>query len=98
MAPLAVLANLTFLNLGFIVGSIAKTVQAASGLGNAVAMPMMFLSGVFFPTENLPTILARVVAYLSLSPMLEAMRGVLWTRTRCTSTRRSSRFWPRGWW
>ncbi len=77
VVPLVVLANLTFLNLGFIVGSIAKTVNAASGLGNAVAMPMMFLSGVFFPTDNLPTILARTVAYLPLSPMLEAMRGVL---------------------
>jgi ABC-2 type transport system permease protein len=77
VVPLVILANLTFLNLGFIVGSIAKTVNAASGLGNAVAMPMMFLSGVFFPTDSLPTIMARVVAYLPLSPMLEAMRGVL---------------------
>jgi ABC-type polysaccharide/polyol phosphate export permease len=72
-----VLANLTFLNLGFIVGSLAKTVNAANGLANAVAMPMMFLSGVFFPTDTLPAILAAVVKYLPLSPMLEAMRGVL---------------------
>ena len=77
VVPLVVLANLTFLNIGFIVGSVAKTVSAASGLGNAVALPMMFLSGVFFPTESLPTVLATVVGYLPLTPMLEAMRGVL---------------------
>ena len=50
--PLVILANLTFLNLGFIVGSLSKSVQAASGLGNLLTMPMMFFSGVFFPLEE----------------------------------------------
>ena len=68
--PLVVLANLTFLNLGFIVGSYSRSVSAASGLGNAVAMPMMFLSGAFFPTEGLPTILREAVQYLPLTPLL----------------------------
>ena len=73
---LVVLANLSFLNIGFIVGAFSKSVGAASGLGNAVTLPMMFFSGVFFPTENLPTVLATVVEYLPLAPMLDAMRGV----------------------
>ena len=50
--------------------------RAADGLANAVAMPMMFLSGTFFPTETLPGVLANVVKYLPLSPLLVAMRGV----------------------
>lgn len=75
--PLVVLANLTFLNLGFIVGSYSKTVEAASGLGNAVALPMMFLSGAFFPTDTLPPVLQEVVKYLPLTPLLEALRGVM---------------------
>ncbi|MBI4299511.1 MAG: ABC transporter permease [Chloroflexi bacterium] len=73
---LVLLGNVIFLNLGFIVGSIAKNVNAANGLGNAVSMPMMFLSGVFFPKEGLPRILAIIVQYLPLSPMLDAIRGV----------------------
>ena len=77
--PLVVLANLTFLNLGFIVGSLSKSVQAASGLGNLLTMPLMFLSGVFFPTDNLPSIMALAVKYLPLTPLLEALRGVLLT-------------------
>lgn len=75
--PLVVLANLTFLNLGFIVGSLSRTVDAANGLGNAIAMPMMFLSGVFFPTDGLPAILRDVVPYLPLTPLLDALRGVM---------------------
>ncbi len=73
---LVVMGNTVFLSIGFIVGSIAKNAAAASGLGNAVAMPMMFLSGVFFPTDDLPGFLPTVVSYLPLAPMLEAMRGV----------------------
>ena len=75
--PLVVLANLTFLNLGFIVGSLSKSVQAASGLGNLLTMPMMFFSGVFFPTDSLPSIMAYAVKYLPLTLLLEALRGVL---------------------
>ena len=36
--------NLIFLNLGFIVGSFSRTVSAASGLGNAVVLPLLVLS------------------------------------------------------
>ncbi|MBI4297568.1 MAG: ABC transporter permease [Chloroflexi bacterium] len=76
IALLVLLGNLAFLNLGFLVGAIAKTVNAANGLGNAVTVPMMFFSGVFFPTEELPKVLAVAVRYLPLSPMLKALRGV----------------------
>ena len=75
--PLVILANLTFLNLGFIVGSLSKSVQAASGLGNFLTMPMMFFSGVFFPADSLPSVLSNAVKYLPLTPLLEALRGVL---------------------
>lgn len=73
---LVLLANIVFLNLGFIVGSVAKNVNAASGLSNAVTIPMMFLSGVFFPKDNLPPFLAKAVEFLPLSPLLDALRGV----------------------
>lgn len=77
MVLLVVLANLTFLNLGFIVGSLSRTVEAANGLSNVISMPMMFFSGVFFPTDNLPTVMREIVRFLPLTPMLEALRGVL---------------------
>lgn len=77
IALLVVMGNIVFLNLGFVVGAFSKTVAAASGLGNAIALPLMFLSGVFFPTENLPAVLRVIVEYLPLAPMLDMVRGVV---------------------
>ena len=77
IALLVVLANIVFLNLGFVVGAFSKTVAAASGLGNAVGLPLMFMSGVFFPIENLPTVLRIIVEYLPLAPVLEIVRGII---------------------
>ena len=77
IALLVVLGNLVFLSLGFVVGAYSKTVAAASGLGNAVGLPLMFMSGVFFPIENLPTVLRLIVEYLPLAPILEIVRGII---------------------
>ena len=76
LCVLILMGNLVFLNLGFIVGAFSKTVAAASGLGNAISLPLMFLSGVFFPTDSLPTVLLFVIEYLPLAPLLEMFRGV----------------------
>ena len=77
IALLVVLGNIVFLNIGFVVGAFSKTVSAASGLGNAVGLPLMFMSGVFFPMENLPTVLRIIVEYLPLAPIVEMVRGVV---------------------
>lgn len=73
---LATLANLIFLNIGFAIAGKAKTSDAATGIAQAVALPMMFLSGVFFPIETLPTVLQGAVKLLPLTPLIEAMRKV----------------------
>jgi ABC-2 type transport system permease protein len=76
MAILVILGNTIFICIGFVVGAFTRTVPAASGLGNAVVLPLVFLSGTFFPAEDLPGALAQFVKILPLTPMLEAMRGV----------------------
>ncbi len=76
MALILIFANLVFLNLGFVVAAYSRTVQAASGLGNAVVLPIVFFSGVFFPTDALPTVLKYLVDALPLAPVLSAIRGV----------------------
>ena len=73
---LATLANLVFLNIGFAVAGRAANPDAAQGIAQAVALPMMFLLGVFFPTENLPDIMQAIVRWLPLTPLLEALRKV----------------------
>ncbi len=70
------LADLVFLNIGFAIGGWSRSPAAASGLGNVIAMPMMFFSGTFFPTSSLPAFLPDLVKVLPLTPTLEAMRAV----------------------
>jgi ABC-2 type transport system permease protein len=71
---LVTFANLIFLNLGFAAAGRAKNPDAAQGIANAIALPMMFLSGTFFPTDTLPVVVQWIVKFLPLTPLLEAMR------------------------
>jgi ABC-2 type transport system permease protein len=82
---IAALGSLVFLNIGFIVSAWSRTPAAASGMGNAIALPMMFFAGTFFSTAALPSVLPFLAEALPLTPMLVAMREVanagqpLWT-------------------
>ncbi|MGH2545402.1 MAG: ABC transporter permease [Actinomycetota bacterium] len=73
---LATVANLIFLNIGFAIAGRVANPDAAQGVASAVALPMMFLSGVFFPTDTLPNILQSVVRFLPLTPLIDALRTV----------------------
>ena len=73
---LVMLGSIIFLNIGFILSAWANTPSAASGMGNAVALPMMFLAGTFFSTASLPWLLPYLSEVLPLTPMLFAMRAV----------------------
>lgn len=81
--PLAVvylvLGAVTFLAFGFLVASLAKTAQSGMAIANLVNMPVMFLSGLFFPVGSLPLAL-RVLLYLNpLSYLAEGLRFSLGT-------------------
>jgi ABC-2 type transport system permease protein len=77
-ATLAVVAlgSLVFLNIGFIISAWTNTPAAASGMGNAVALPLVFFGGAFFSTASLPWVLPQVAQVLPLTPMLSAMYQV----------------------
>ena len=70
------LGSIVFLNIGFILSAWAKSPAAASGMGNAVSLPMMFFAGTFFSTAALPWVLPQVSLVLPLTPMLAALREV----------------------
>ena len=74
--PIALLGTIVFLNIGFILSAWARSPAAASGMGNAVALPMMFFAGTFFSTATLPWVLPQAAKFLPLTPMLEALRDV----------------------
>jgi ABC-2 type transport system permease protein len=55
-----------FCAVGMVLGGIIKDVEAANGAGNAIAFPMMFLSGAFWPIEQMPDYLQSVAKVLPL--------------------------------
>lgn len=68
--------SFVFLNLGFIAAAITNSSNAATGLANAVAVPMMFLSGVFFLRDGLPDTVRVVADNLPLSPVIDSLRDI----------------------
>lgn len=78
--PLALLGDVVFLGLGVAVARVCKTTAAAAGMGNAVTMPMMFLSGVFFPLDQLPKVLGKVMEFSPLALLLDSLRSILLER------------------
>ncbi|MFA5134981.1 MAG: ABC transporter permease [Patescibacteria group bacterium] len=73
---ICILGSVVFLNIGFAVAGYSKNTKTAEALSQVVTMPMMFFSGVFFPSETLPKAIAGIVQYLPLTPMIEALREV----------------------
>ena len=73
---IVLLGAVVFLNIGFILSAWARNPAAASGMGNAIALPMMFLAGTFFSTASLPWLLPYASLALPLTPMLDALREV----------------------
>jgi ABC-2 type transport system permease protein len=74
---LTVVAASVFLSVGFAIGAIASNVDSANMLSGMAVMPLIFLSGAWFPIDSLPGWLESVVARLPLAPLMEAMRTVV---------------------
>ncbi len=72
----ALLGGAVFITLGFAVSGWAKNEDVAAPLANVVSLPMMFLSGIFFPREVMPDFLQVVTGYLPLTYLADAMRNI----------------------
>ena len=73
---LALLGGAVFISIGFAVSGWAKNENVAAPLANVVALPMMFLSGVFFGRDAMPAVLQSVTGYLPLTYLAEGMRSI----------------------
>ncbi len=76
LAVFALLGGALFISMGLAISGMAKTEDTAAPLANIIAMPMMFLSGVFFPVSSLPDWLSRVTQHLPLTYLADGMRAV----------------------
>ncbi|HEX7949941.1 MAG TPA: ABC transporter permease, partial [Candidatus Limnocylindrales bacterium] len=55
----------------------AQTEEAANGMTSIVQFPLMFLSGIFFPLEIMPTWLRTVATFMPLTYLGDALRQVM---------------------
>ena len=76
LIPLVALGALCFIAIGLLVGSIAKTEDAAAAMANLVTLPMTFLAGVFFPLDSAPGVVQAVSKVLPLTYLADGLRGV----------------------
>ena len=74
---LAVLGGVLFVTMGLAISGVARTEEVAAPVTNLVSMPMMFLSGVFFPLDALPGVVTAVTQFLPLTYLADAMRAVV---------------------
>jgi ABC-2 type transport system permease protein len=63
-----------FLALGFMLASFLKTEEQATGVVQVVQMPLMFLSGIFFPFDFMPEFLRSIARLLPLTYLGDGLR------------------------
>ncbi|MEF8873938.1 MAG: ABC transporter permease [Candidatus Thermoplasmatota archaeon] len=71
------LGAVAFCSVGIVLGGLIRDVEAASGAGNAIAFPMMFLSGAFIPIETFPDYLKTVARFLPLYYFHQGLREIM---------------------
>ena len=72
-----VLGAVTFLALGYVIASFATTEDSANGMTSMIQFPMMFLSGAFFPIDQMPQFLQAVARIIPLTYLADALRQVM---------------------
>jgi len=66
-----------FVGIGMILTRFAREAQSAAAAANAVSLPMMFLSGSFFPIELMPGFLQKFAKILPLFYVNEGLRAAM---------------------
>jgi ABC-2 type transport system permease protein len=77
LGALIILGALAFIALGYVIASFASTEEAANGMTSVVQFPLMFLSGTFFPIDEMPDFLRAVAHVLPLTYLSDALRQVM---------------------
>jgi ABC-2 type transport system permease protein len=67
----------TLFGFGMSIGGWAKNENQSAPLSNLVAFPMIFLSGVFFPTYLMPQWLQNISQFLPLTPVIDGVRRII---------------------
>jgi len=76
MLIVAILGACIFIAMGLAISGWAKNEETAAPLANLISLPLMFLSGIFFPRSVLPGWLQTITQYSPLSYVSDALRTI----------------------
>jgi ABC-2 type transport system permease protein len=71
---LLILTVLSFIGIGIMISAIASDQETAMTIMMTVMFPMIFLSGAFFPVQQMPTVLQWISKVIPLTYSVEALR------------------------
>lgn len=77
LAVVTIIGTILMFGIGLALGGWAKNENQAAPLAQLVTLPMMFLSGVFFPTFLMPEFLQSITKFIPLTPIIDSMRLVI---------------------
>ena len=77
LIPFLILGPMLFASIGMLVGTLAKSTETASVIGNVITFPMMFLAGTFFPLSIMPTYLQEFAHVLPLFYIIDGLNNVM---------------------
>jgi ABC-2 type transport system permease protein len=77
LIPFLILGPMLFCSMGMLVGTVTKSIESASVLGNIITFPMMFLSGTFFPISTMPEYLRNFAHVLPLFYIVDGLNNVM---------------------
>ncbi len=77
LAGLVIFGVLTFICIGAVLSSVAKTQETGVSMVQLINFPMMFLSGFFFPVELLPAFMQPVVKIIPATYLADMLRAVM---------------------
>jgi ABC-2 type transport system permease protein len=75
--PVLICGTLAFMSIGLLVGSFAKTQQAATAVANLIILPMAFLGGAFIPLDYAPNWIREVSYAMPLRYLVIGMQNVM---------------------
>jgi ABC-2 type transport system permease protein len=67
----------SFVGLGIVLTSVAEDEETASMIMMTLTMPMMFLSGIFFPIQMMPSFMQTIAYWLPFTYAIDAMRRIM---------------------
>ncbi len=71
------LGTLAFIALGFFIAAVSKNEESVIAISNIINLPMILLSGVFFPVDHLPKFLDYPIRMVPLNYLSDALRHTM---------------------